>query len=120
MQSLSVASASSIFSSLRARNILSAFNFLKCVLSNCHDECMPPIPLRLENKDSPKVDILPTDRLNIAWALHPDAPFEPLLIFSNLSLLYVYSVKKERIVSYLRGHGGVSAFIPYVCPSMNI
>jgi len=52
---------------------------------------------------------LPTDRINVAWALnpHPMEPLEPLLLFSHLNLLYIYNVKKEALAGYLRGHGGV-------------
>jgi len=60
-------------------------------------------------KDETDIKALPTDAVNIAWTLNPNTPFEPLLIFSHLSLLYIYNVKRKGMCSYLRGHGGVRA-----------
>jgi hypothetical protein len=58
-------------------------------------------------KDKADLKVLPTDAVNVAWTLDPNSPFEPLLIFSYLNLLYIYNVKRKGICSYLRGHGGV-------------
>jgi WD40 repeat protein len=58
-------------------------------------------------KDETDLKALPTDAVNVAWTLDPNSPFEPLLIFSHLNLLYIYNVNRKGICSYLRGHGGV-------------
>ncbi|KAG6898047.1 hypothetical protein C0992_006525 [Termitomyces sp. T32_za158] len=50
--------------------------------------------------------VLPTDCIRVAWTLDRENPFEPLLLFSYLSLLYIYNVKKQGVQGYLRGHGG--------------
>ncbi|KAF5385221.1 hypothetical protein D9615_001474 [Tricholomella constricta] len=52
---------------------------------------------------------IPTDSINVAWALNPLTPLEPLVLFSHLSLLYIYNVKREALAGYLRGHGGYQA-----------
>ncbi|KAF8078681.1 WD40-repeat-containing domain protein [Lyophyllum atratum] len=57
----------------------------------------------LSDKD---LKALPTDCINVAWTLDPSSPLEPLVLFSYLSLLYIYNVKKEALAGYLRGHGG--------------
>lgn len=53
-----------------------------------------------------KVPVCQTGHSNIAWAMLPYAPFEPLLVISSSSLIYILNVNKRDIVSYLRGHGG--------------
>jgi hypothetical protein len=60
-------------------------------------------------KDEADLNALPTDAVNVAWTLDPNSPFEPLLIFSYLNLLYIYNVNRKGMSSYLRGHGGVRA-----------
>lgn len=50
---------------------------------------------------------VPSDTLNVAWGLRRENHLEPLVLFSYLSLLYVYDIKNKAIVSCLRGHGGV-------------
>lgn len=57
-------------------------------------------------QDEADLTALPTDAVNVAWTLDPKSPFEPLLIFSCLNLLYIYNVNRKGICSYLRGHGG--------------
>ena len=65
-------------------------------------------------QDEVGLKALPTDAVNVAWTLNPDSPFEPLLIFSYLNLLYIYNVNRKGICSYLRGHGGVWAFLLFL------
>ncbi|KAF8898804.1 hypothetical protein BD779DRAFT_39049 [Infundibulicybe gibba] len=64
-----------------------------------------PICVKLP-KDQGEGKQLPADKIHIAWALTSDNPLEPLLIFSHLSLLYVFNIKHRCIISHLRGHGG--------------
>lgn len=60
-----------------------------------------------KKQDDYTIEPLPTDHINVAWALKQDAPLEPLVIFSFLNLLYIYNVRRKGIAGYLRGHGGV-------------
>lgn len=62
--------------------------------------------------------LLPSDIMCISWALSLHAPFEPLVIFSRASLLYVYSVPRNSILGYIRGHGGAS-FFSFFFPTRN-
>jgi len=61
-------------------------------------------------QDSPELRLVPADVMCMSWALSLNAPFEPLVIFSRASLLYVYSVPRNSILGYIRGHGGASFF----------
>jgi len=49
-----------------------------------------------------------TNICGLAWAVRQKLPFEPLLVFSAASLIYVFNVKTRQIIGSLRGHGGVS------------
>jgi hypothetical protein len=40
--------------------------------------------------------------------MSPGNYLEPLVLFSGSSVLYILNLKRGQIVSYLRGHGGVS------------
>ena len=62
-------------------------------------------------KDEADLKALPADAVNVAWTLNPNSPFEPLLIFSCLNLLYIYNVNRRGMCGYLRGHGGVWTFL---------
>ncbi|EMD42122.1 hypothetical protein CERSUDRAFT_110665 [Gelatoporia subvermispora B] len=42
----------------------------------------------------------------VAWALNPDFPLDPLIIFAVHSLVYIVDVKSRKTVGKLRGHGG--------------
>lgn len=64
-----------------------------------------PVCARLP-ADPPELKLLPADVMCISWALSLNALFEPLVVFSRASLLYVYSVPRNSILGYLRGHGG--------------
>ncbi|KAG6862368.1 hypothetical protein C0995_011808 [Termitomyces sp. Mi166 len=64
-----------------------------------------PISYKIPFSDS-EIKALPTDCIRVAWTLDPGNPFEPLLLFSHLNLLYIYNVKRRGIQGYLRGHGG--------------
>lgn len=44
----------------------------------------------------------------MAWALAKDEPLEPLLVITNTKIINVFNAKTCQIISYLRGHGGVS------------
>lgn len=46
--------------------------------------------------------------MSVAWGLSHNAPFEPVIIFSEGSVVYVYSIVRDGIAGYIRGHGGVS------------
>ncbi len=48
--------------------------------------------------------------VNVAWALSSEEWLDPLVILSFLGLVFIYDVKKRRIVSQLRGHGAVRIF----------
>ncbi|KAF8971377.1 WD40-repeat-containing domain protein [Flammula alnicola] len=50
--------------------------------------------------------ILPNDVMCVAWALDHTAPFQPLIIFSRGSVLFIYNPERMGISGYLRGHGG--------------
>jgi len=43
----------------------------------------------------------------VAWALDHREPFDPLIIFSRGSVLYIYDIQRKGISGYIRGHGGV-------------
>jgi hypothetical protein len=40
--------------------------------------------------------------------MRQELPFEPLLVFSAASFIYVFNAKTRNIIGTLRGHGGVS------------
>lgn len=58
---------------------------------------------------------VPADKVNVAWALSPTKPYEPLVIFSFARLVYIFNVCTKALVGCLRGHGQVHCFIPYSC-----
>ncbi|TFK77154.1 hypothetical protein BDN72DRAFT_783997 [Pluteus cervinus] len=66
-----------------------------------------PICIKLRAATDKDPRPLPNDVVNLAWSLRREAPFEPLLIISQLSRLLVFNVHTKAFVSYLRGHGGV-------------
>jgi hypothetical protein len=45
--------------------------------------------------------------------MRQELPFEPLLVFSAASFVYVFNVKTRKIIGTLRGHGGVSLSSSY-------
>ncbi|KAJ4486058.1 hypothetical protein J3R30DRAFT_3697474 [Lentinula aciculospora] len=63
-----------------------------------------PIQIQLHKLSQTKV--VPTDKVNVAWALSPDKPYEPLVIFSYSRLVYIFNVETRVIDGCLRGHGG--------------
>ncbi|GLB36097.1 putative WD domain, G-beta repeat [Lyophyllum shimeji] len=65
-----------------------------------------PLCYKLPKSDE-DLKALPTDCVNVAWALnpHPMEPLEPLLLFSYLNLLHIYNIKRQGLAGYLRGHG---------------
>lgn len=44
----------------------------------------------------------------VAWSMALQPPWNPYIIFSRGSLLYVYDVVVKGLVGAIRGHGGVS------------
>ncbi|KAF9457454.1 WD40-repeat-containing domain protein [Collybia nuda] len=76
-----------------------------CVYVFFIDEPRTPMHISLPQIES-TIKPLPTDSINIAWAIQPGSPLEPLLVFSHMNLLYIYNVEKKGVSSYLRGHGG--------------
>jgi hypothetical protein len=53
---------------------------------------------------------LPKDKCevrSVAWAIDQGSHLEPIVLFSGSKVLYAFNVKKRKIISYLRGHGGV-------------
>jgi len=57
--------------------------------------------------DEADVKALPADAVNVAWTLNPNSPFEPLLIFSCLNLLYIYNVNRKECVVISVGMAGL-------------
>jgi polycomb protein EED len=55
-----------------------------------------------------------TSIYGLAWAVRQELPFEPLLVFSADSLIYVFNVKTRETIGSLRGHGGVSNFLQVI------
>ncbi|OCH96082.1 hypothetical protein OBBRIDRAFT_861953 [Obba rivulosa] len=58
-----------------------------------------PITIRLPD-DSQEVQC-------IAWALSPDDPLDPLIIYTVHSVIFILDLKLRKIIGKLRGHGGL-------------
>ncbi|KAJ3816006.1 hypothetical protein EV368DRAFT_29467 [Lentinula lateritia] len=65
-------------------------------------------PIQIELDKLSKTKVVPTDKVNVAWALSPDKPYEPFVLFSFSKLVYIFNVHTKVIVGCLRGHGGAS------------
>ncbi|KAJ3779153.1 WD40-repeat-containing domain protein [Lentinula raphanica] len=63
-----------------------------------------PIQISLPELPQPEADV--TKRINVAWALRPNKPYEPMVIFSYCRLIYIFNVRKRILEGCLRGHGG--------------
>jgi polycomb protein EED len=59
-------------------------------------------------------ELIEADVMSVAWGLSHNAPFEPVIIFSRGSVAYIYSIVREGMAGYIRGHGGVSDGWPAV------
>ncbi|KAJ3937747.1 MAG: WD40-repeat-containing domain protein [Lentinula lateritia] len=62
--------------------------------------------IQIELDQLSKTKLVPTDKVNVAWALSPDKPYEPFVLFSYSKLVYIFNVHKKVIEGCLRGHGG--------------
>lgn len=69
--------------------------------------------IQIELDKLSKTKVVPTDKVNVAWALSPDKPYEPFVLFSYSKLVYIFNVHTKVIEGCLRGHGGAS-FVPSV------
>lgn len=56
----------------------------------------------------------PVDTTNVAWVLSQSAPFEPLLIITRDRIVNIYNCALQGMSGYLRGHGGVRFYRPYI------
>lgn len=43
----------------------------------------------------------------VAWTLNPEAPTDPMIVFTATSVVFILDVKTRNIVGKLRGHGGL-------------
>ncbi|KAG7099176.1 hypothetical protein E1B28_001047 [Marasmius oreades] len=78
-------------------------------------------PIRIKLPEQKACDYgLPTDKINVAWTLKTDESFQPIIVITNRYLIYIYSIRENKIVSILRGHGNhitsivVHPSVPYM------
>ncbi|KIK70923.1 hypothetical protein GYMLUDRAFT_235325 [Collybiopsis luxurians FD-317 M1] len=65
-----------------------------------------PVVIELSEVSSTKSQKLATDKINVAWALSLDNPYEPLGLFTVNRLVYIFNICTQTLVGCLRGHGG--------------
>ncbi|KAF9076223.1 WD40-repeat-containing domain protein [Rhodocollybia butyracea] len=65
-----------------------------------------PIQIVLPEVSKPKHRLQPKAKANIAWALSPDKPYRPLLIFTWDRQIYILDAYTGLVEGCLRGHGG--------------
>ncbi|KAF9270187.1 hypothetical protein L218DRAFT_952372 [Marasmius fiardii PR-910] len=63
-----------------------------------------PIHIKLPEQNE-RDHVLPTDKINVAWTLKADELFQPHIVITNRYLIYIYSIRENKIISALRGHG---------------
>ncbi|KAF8905524.1 WD40-repeat-containing domain protein [Gymnopilus junonius] len=63
----------------------------------------PPLWVKLPEDEQ---KLLKTDKMCVAWSMASAPPWNPYIIFSRGSLLYVYDVAQKGIIGWIRGHGG--------------
>ncbi|KAF8832285.1 hypothetical protein HHX47_DHR1001652 [Lentinula edodes] len=47
--------------------------------------------IQIELDKLSKTKVVPTDKVNVAWALSPDKPYEPFVLFSYSKLVYIFN-----------------------------
>ncbi|KAE9408152.1 hypothetical protein BT96DRAFT_808578 [Gymnopus androsaceus JB14] len=60
---------------------------------------LPKLPKEISNLQ------IPTDKVNVAWALSPHKPYEPFVLFSHGRLVYIFNICTKTLEGCLRGHG---------------
>ncbi|KAF5385434.1 hypothetical protein D9757_005332 [Collybiopsis confluens] len=79
-----------------------------------------PVMVQLPPVLSTKSQKVPSDKINATWALNPDNPYEPLVLFTVDRLVYIFNVCTRKLEGCLRGHGGeitsiaVHPFCPHI------
>ncbi|KAJ7706239.1 hypothetical protein B0H17DRAFT_1192745 [Mycena rosella] len=53
----------------------------------------------------------------VAWGLRSAYPFDPLALFASHRRIFVFNVRQNKIVGYIRGHGGVTNYLDSVHPT---